>query len=228
MKKLAFKDKRPTSIKMLREQSFTWGIDGEAEFFKKWGEELTRIQEYNKRRGAIDRARNSDSVRESNRRAYAKNREQRVLYAREYRIRRKSNPKVLAAYREYVRTKCREREQIDINFRLGRRIRGRILGALKYGTAKSSKTTLLLGCTIPQLREYIEGHWKPGMTWANHGKGEGKWHIDHRFPCSSFDLTKPSQQRLCFHYTNLQPLWERDNLSKGDKVFQQAELGLAI
>ena len=52
------------------------------------------------------------------------------------------------------------------------------------------------------------------MTWDNHGE----WHIDHIKPCASFDLTDADQQRECFNYTNLQPLWAKDNLSKGAKI----------
>lgn len=48
------------------------------------------------------------------------------------------------------------------------------------------------------------------MTWDN----LGEWQIDHRKPCVSFDLTDPEQQRACFHYSNLQPLWEADNKAK--------------
>jgi hypothetical protein len=51
------------------------------------------------------------------------------------------------------------------------------------------------------------------MTWENHGK----WHIDHIKPCASFDLSIPEQQKLCFNFSNLQPLWQRDNLCKKDK-----------
>ena len=40
------------------------------------------------------------------------------------------------------------------------------------------------------------------------------WHIDHIRPCSSFDLTDLEQQKQCFHYTNLQPLWWFDNIKK--------------
>ena len=54
------------------------------------------------------------------------------------------------------------------------------------------------------------------MTWKNYGRNG--WHIDHILPCSSFDLTDPEQRRKCFHYTNLQPLWEIDNIRKSDKV----------
>ena len=54
------------------------------------------------------------------------------------------------------------------------------------------------------------------MTWENHGRYG--WHIDHIMPCSSFDLTDPEQQKKCFHYTNLQPLWAHENMSKGAKI----------
>jgi len=53
------------------------------------------------------------------------------------------------------------------------------------------------------------------MTRENHGKNG--WEIDHIKPCVSFDLSKPEEQKKCFHYTNLQPLWKEDNLKKGNK-----------
>lgn len=56
------------------------------------------------------------------------------------------------------------------------------------------------------------------MTWTNHGKGEGKWHLDHRKPCDSFNMQDEWQQRWCFHYSNFQPLWEPENLSKSSKL----------
>ena len=54
------------------------------------------------------------------------------------------------------------------------------------------------------------------MTWDNY-EYYG-WHIDHIIPCSSFDLTDPEQQRLCCHYTTLQPLWWHENLAKNAKL----------
>jgi len=51
------------------------------------------------------------------------------------------------------------------------------------------------------------------MTWENHGE----WHIDHIKPCSLFNLLNEDEQKKCFHYTNLQPLWASENLSKGCK-----------
>jgi hypothetical protein len=48
------------------------------------------------------------------------------------------------------------------------------------------------------------------------------WHVDHIIPCSSFDLTDSEQQKKCFHYTNLQPLWAIDNLKKSNKILTKA------
>ena len=69
---------------------------------------------------------------------------------------------------------------------------------------------------------HLEALFQPGMTWDNHAI-DG-WHIDHIRPCTSFDLTDPEQQRQCFHYTNLQPLWAFDNISKSDK-WEPATMG---
>jgi len=77
---------------------------------------------------------------------------------------------------------------------------------------KISKTTELLGCSIEHLRLWLTFYFHPGMSWSNYGE----WHIDHTKPCAKFDLTDPEQQRQCFHYTNLQPLWAGENFRKGD------------
>ena len=80
---------------------------------------------------------------------------------------------------------------------------------------KRIKTMELLGCSIETCCQHLESKFQPGMTWENYG--QHGWHIDHIRPCASFDLTDPEQQRECFHYTNLQPLWAEDNIRKSDK-----------
>ena len=115
---------------------------------------------------------------------------------------------------EYVRKKYKA----DNNFRLKSILRHRIRNAIK-GTikgTKSDKTINLIGCSIIEVKNHLEKQFKKGMTWENHGRYG--WHIDHIMPCSSFDLTDPDQQKKCFHYTNLQPLWAHENLSKGSKI----------
>jgi hypothetical protein len=54
------------------------------------------------------------------------------------------------------------------------------------------------------------------MCFENHG--QFGWHYDHIKPLTSFDLIDVKQQKLAFHYTNIQPLWWYDNLSKGNKI----------
>jgi hypothetical protein len=84
----------------------------------------------------------------------------------------------------------------------------------KYYSNNKNKIMKLIGCNIEQLKQHLQNQFKLGMSWDNHGK----WHIDHIRPCASFDLSKPEEQRKCFHYTNLQPLWAEENISKKDKV----------
>jgi hypothetical protein len=62
--------------------------------------------------------------------------------------------------------------------------------------------------------EFLEKKFLPGMNWENYGE----WHIDHIVPCSSFDLSKSEQQKICFNYSNLQPLWAADNIRKSDSI----------
>jgi len=99
--------------------------------------------------------------------------------------------------------------------RILRSLRGR-LGSIvkKNGQTKSDTTMKLLGCSLDDFLEHTEKQFKPGMTWENYGK----WHIDHIIPCAQFDLSRPYHQRICFHYTNLQPLWAVENLIKSDTI----------
>jgi hypothetical protein len=98
----------------------------------------------------------------------------------------------------------------DIEYRMLHLIRNRIYYALS-GNIKSKSTADLIGCSIDDLKSHLEKQFTDGMGWENYGD----WHVDHIRPCCSFDMTDPEQQRECFNYTNLQPLWAKDNLAKG-------------
>ncbi len=122
--------------------------------------------------------------------------------------------------REVIQAKVteyhRNRRHNDAEFHLQSVLRGRIRRAIvnQFGK-KAFKTMELLGCTTSEAREHLEAQFLPGMTWENFGyRG---WQIDHIRPCDSFDLTDPEQQKQCFHYTNLQPLWASDNRQKSNK-----------
>lgn len=167
---------------------------------------------------------------------YLLNRDKRLQYAKSYVIKNKEKYlKYQSDYRQKNNIKLKKyfkirnkRDRIklnkqhiinkkiryhkDINFRLRECLGARIRQSLKYGF-KSKSTLKLIGCSIKQLRNYLQSKFKNNMSWSNYGK----WHIDHIRPCCSFDLSKPSQQRKCFHYTNLQPLWALENLRKGKK-----------
>ncbi len=134
--------------------------------------------------------------------------------ARENRSKRSDAQKDAA--RKYAREYAREKAKTDPIWRARKVMRTRIGAAIvRGGGVKSKKTMQLVGCDVPALKSHIEKQFKPGMTWENYGKFG--WHIDHIKPCSAFDLTDPVQAEECFHFTNLQPLWAFENLSKGDR-----------
>ena len=107
----------------------------------------------------------------------------------------------------------RKRYKTDLNYKLKKVLRTRMNMALGHNWT-AARTAELLGASIPEVWNHLEKQFQPGMTRKNHGL----WHVDHIIPCSRFDLSDPEQQKKCFHYTNLQPLWAFDNISKGKRV----------
>lgn len=132
------------------------------------------------------------------------------INARQKEIYQRDKDKIKARTKAYAI----KRLKTDLNYKLRSLLRRRILNALN-GMIKHGRTMELLGCSIEEFKKYIELHWLPGMAWENHGLHG--WHIDHIVPCSAFNLTDPVEQKQCFHYTNLQPLWGKSNWSKHDK-----------
>lgn len=99
----------------------------------------------------------------------------------------------------------------DKSLLIASRIRTQVRHAIQRGW-KSGKTEQLLGCSFNSLKLHLQSQFKDGMHWNNYGS---HWHIDHIRPCASFDLKDPEQQRQCFHFSNLRPLWASENISKG-------------
>lgn len=106
------------------------------------------------------------------------------------------------------------RKSIDMNFKIRIKLRNRLSRAINGGY-KSGSAVKDLGCSIEKFKLWLEMYWTDGMNWDNYGKGG--WVIDHVKPLASFDLSDRSQLLLACHFTNLQPLWELDNLQKSDK-----------
>jgi hypothetical protein len=100
-------------------------------------------------------------------------------------------------------------------FKLISLLRNRLYYALTdKGYHKNKKTIDVLGDSIDNVKKFIESKFEEGMTWDNHGE----WHVDHKIPLASAQSEKEVYD-LC-HYSNLQPLWSFDNLSKGSKVLE--------
>lgn len=129
---------------------------------------------------------------------------------------RKRNKINREKYKPFRNALLKKRRQEDKAFALQIVLRSRVYDAIKHGKGKKySRSLELLGCSLEEVRTHLENQFKEGMSWDNHTI-DG-WHIDHIKPCASFDLTLLEEQKKCFHYTNLQPLWAKDNIVKGSK-----------
>jgi hypothetical protein len=150
---------------------------------------------------------------------YLNNREQILKQTTEY---KKAHQKERHEY--YLKNKDKQREQnkisrknrikTDTQFKLSIYLRSAIHRSLKNNT-KTGKAIDLMGCSWDFLKQHLESQFNNGMDWKNYGR-KG-WHIDHIKPISKFDLRLANEQRKCWNYTNLQPLWWYDNLKKSNK-----------
>lgn len=150
----------------------------------------------------------TDDFRKSRREYYQNNKEKFKTKDKKYRNKTETKNKKRIYHNKYYKE--------NINYKLACSLRSRIRVALKNKIIKKNFKTLdVVGCTIPELKLHLESQFKEGMSWDNHG--QYGWHIDHIKPLSSFDLTDQEQVKQACHYTNLQPLWAEENLSKGCK-----------
>ena len=118
---------------------------------------------------------------------------------------------------------CRNcwRKEHDRNDSLDKRLKNILrsrVSKIVSGAVKAGSATDNLGCSIEELKTYLESKFKPGMTWNNYGKYG--WHIDHIRPLSSFNLKNLEDFNTACHYTNLQPLWCHENYKKGGRCEQ--------
>ena len=136
------------------------------------------------------------------------NKEKRKAYMKQYRQDNKENIKESKA--NYVENN----PDIALKLKIAKNLRTRITYAFKNKKfIKEEETIKMLGCDFEFLIKHIESLFSEGMNWNNYGiKG---WHIDHIKPIS----LGRNYEEMCSlnHYTNLQPLWAKENIRKGNK-----------
>ena len=146
---------------------------------------------------------NKEKINKQNKKYYLEHKEELRVCMKEYAQKHK---KELNEYQVKKRNN-------DIQRKIACNLRSRIWEALK-GETKSASTAELIGCSIKKLKQHLEKQFTKGMLWKNYGK----WHRDEIIPCAKFDLRKPSEQRKCFNWRNMQPLWAKENMSKGCRI----------
>ena len=118
------------------------------------------------------------------------------------------------ANRERRNKERRDRSANDPVYRLIHNTRSLVSRSFLYGGfTKGSKTESVIGCSYEEYRDHLESQFTDGMTWEN--QGTGGWVVDHRLP-NSAGKTEEEVSALN-HHRNLQPMWEKENIAKGDK-----------
>ena len=150
------------------------------------------------------REKNQEKIKKVKKRHYALNNERIIAQVNNYYVNNKS----------VIHFKHAERYRSDALHALKLCLRNRLNIAIKK-QYKSGSAVRDLGCSIEELKLYLESKFQEGMTWDNHGVYG--WHIDHIVALSRFDLTNRKELLKAVHYSNLQPLWAKDNIRKGNK-----------
>lgn len=120
------------------------------------------------------------------------------------------------SYIDGNRRRTNQRVKTDPVFALSRRIRSLIyIRIYSGGYTKRSKSQEILGCTWPEFKQHIECQFTLGMSWDR----LGEIHLDHIIPLATA-RNEDDVIRLN-HFTNIRPLWAKDNLSKGAKLSWQ-------
>jgi hypothetical protein len=190
--------------------------------------------EHNKERTAKKRehyAKNKERLLAITRENYKKNAEERRAYAREqYHKNRERNLKRMSLYlnenrdvlnerrRPKTRNRFHELYGHDLVFTLKHRVKSLIRRTLRFNKKKNGKMKKILGFTVDELRQHIESQFSDGMDWDKFLNGE--IHLDHKIPIIFFkpqSVDDPAFKK-CWALSNLQPLWAKENLSKGGKI----------
>lgn len=157
---------------------------------------------------------NKDKARQACKNWYNKNKEKRKQDWQEwYRKHPNRSRDVYRKNAEKIKKQKLAKRKSDPVYALKLIIRNRMKhGFAKKSLPKNSTTESIIKCSWEQMKDHIEGLFLEGMNWDN----KGKWHIDHIVPLN-IAFTEADVMTLN-HWTNMRPLWGRDNLSKGAKL----------
>jgi hypothetical protein len=168
-------------------------------------------------------AANKDSVLAKNAQYRAANAAAINSQRKEYRERPDVHEHIRAKQKEYLGVRSaanKQRRVTDPDWRLSQILRSKVHKMLK-GLPTSYRT--LIGCSNDELRSWLEYNFTSGMTWENFGSF---WVIDHCLPIARFALKEEVDQRVCFHWSNLQPLEKSANRSKSAALDLRHVFGL--
>ncbi|MBZ9943477.1 hypothetical protein LB533_20535 [Mesorhizobium sp. BR1-1-13] len=144
---------------------------------------------------------------------------------------RAQNDKWRANNPERVKENRRRYEKIkmeDPAYRLEKSISTGVRKGIISGSKAARSTFALLEYTVDELRAHLEEQFQPGMSWDNYGRNG--WHVDHKIPLSAHNYQTPDDIdfKKAWALSNLQPLWEADNISKGAKLSAPFQPSLAL
>jgi len=187
------------------------------QYYENNKEKKKQYSENNKEKIKEYRENNKEKLKETRKQYHENNKQKRKQYCEENKENIKEYQKQYQKNNKEKRSiYYKNKKQTDPLFKLKYNLRIRMCSAIKNKNYIKSKTTLdMLGCDLYTAKAHLEKQFTKGMTWANHGE----WHIDHIIPCAS---AKTEEELIkLFHYTNLQPLWAADNMSKSDKIIEK-------
>jgi hypothetical protein len=182
--------------------------------------EIRVNNEKNKQARQIHYIENKEKIQIKHKIYYEKNKD-RIL--EKQKIYNQNNSEIIAKKcKEYriknkkiINEKIKKKKKTNPLYKLTCSLRSRISTIInKSSNYKKSSIKNIIGCSYEEVKQHIENQFVEGMTWENHGLYG--WHIDHIIPLKT-GKTEEEIKNLC-HYTNLQPLWAKDNLQKGIKI----------
>jgi hypothetical protein len=158
---------------------------------------------------------NKETLLEKNREYRNNNKDKIYVQKKEYR--EKHQDHIKRKNKEYLPTrklKIKIKRKIDKGFQLTELLRTRMHKAMK-SNCSSSTVNKYIQCDTETLKKWLEFQFDKKMNWNNLGT---YWEVDHILPIAQFNLNDEDERNICFHWTNLQPLFKDENKFKSKKI----------